>query len=244
MANRIIIVGASSGLGRQLALDYADRGWTVGICARREELLKAVADERPGRISYATMDVAAPDAETVLDSLVNAIGGMDLLLYCAGTGFRDPDLETGRLDRTLKTNVDGFARIISAAYRYFRSRDAQGQIAAITSIAGTKGIGVSAAYSASKRFEQIFLESVAQLARMQKVKVDVTDIRPGFIRTDLLDDSRSYPMLMTVPAVARKIERAVRRRRAVVIIDWRWRIVTALWRLIPRPLWVRLKIDF
>ncbi|MDE6783133.1 MAG: SDR family NAD(P)-dependent oxidoreductase [Paramuribaculum sp.] len=244
MVKRIIIVGASSGLGRRLALDYADRGYTVGICARREELLKAIAAERPGRICYAPMDVAAPDAEAVLDSLIESVGGMDLLLYCAGTGFRDPDLDAGRLDRTLKTNVDGFARIISSAYRYFRRRNEQGQIAAITSIAATKGIGVSAAYSASKRFEQTFLESIAQLARMQRVKVAVTDIRPGFIRTDLLDDSRSYPMLMKVPAVARKIERAIDRRRSTIVIDWRWRIVTALWRLIPRPLWVRLKIDF
>lgn len=243
---RIIIIGASSGIGRQLASDYAAEGALIVAAARRADKLSELSEAHPHNIFTYPIDVTAPDAEDRFHKMIEMLGGLDTLIYCAGTGFRDPRLDANRLTNTLHTNADGFATIIASAFRYFRDTASakKGRIAAITSIAGTKGLGVSAAYSATKRFEQVFLEALSQLARMQRVNVSITDIRPGFIRTDLLDSSRSYPMIMTVPYAAHKIRRAIRHRRAVATIDWRWRLLTFMWGLIPRWIWIRLNIDF
>ena len=241
---RIIIIGASSGLGRRIAIDFARYGFRVGIAARREDRLKEIKALYPDRIEYLVIDVTADDAVARFNHLIEMIDGMDTLLFCSGTGFQDPELIDSRIRSTLDVNVTGFARITAAAYRYFRqtANRTPGQIAAITSVAATKGLGIAAAYSSSKRFQQQFLDSLEQLAYTQQVNVDFTDIRPGFVRTDILDANKDYPMLMTVDEVAPLIEHAVLTRRRRVTVDSRWAIVTALWHLIPRCLWKRINL--
>lgn len=243
---RIIIIGASSGLGLRIAADFAAAGWKTGVAARRQEPLRELQSQYPDRVVTAEIDVTRPDATGRFDTLVETMGGMDVLLYASGVGFTDPELDDAKLRNTVAVNVDGFARIVSAAYRYFRNslNPNRGQIAVITSVAATRGIGVSAAYSASKRFQQTFLEALRQLAYTQGVNVDITDIRPGFVRTPLLDESRTYPMIMTVPYAARLIERAIIRRRRTAYIDMRWGVAVGLWRLVPPCLWRRLRLDF
>lgn len=243
MARHIIIIGASSGLGRQVAIDFARRGWKVGIAARRKERLEEIADLFPDRITVQQIDVNSPEAPDLLLSLIAKCGGMDTLLYAAGVGYQDPQLNEQIIDTTLMTNAVGFARLTTAAYKYLRDRHKGGRIAAITSIAGTKGMGIAAAYSATKRFEQTYLEALCQLSHTEHAGVGITDIRPGFIRTDLLAADRRYPMEMTVEKVAPKIVKAIIRGRRVATIDWRWRIVVGLWRLIPRPLWQRMRLS-
>ena len=243
MLKKIIIIGASSGLGRSTALEFARRGWMVGIAARRAERLEEIASAYPERIRWTSMDVGAEDAINKLNKLIESCGGMDVMLYAAGVGYQDPEIDPAIVDSTLMTNAVGFARIATAAYKYFRDGNRCGQIAAITSIAATKGIGISAAYSATKRFEQSYIEALDQLAHTQKAKIKFTDIRPGFIRTALLSDERSYPMEMTVEKVTPVIVKAIIKGRRVITIDWRWRIVTALWRMIPRWIWVRMRLD-
>ena len=244
MARKIIIVGASSGIGRKVALDFARGGWEVGIAARREENLKEIAGLVPGQIVYKTIDVAADDAAERFYDLIEMNSGMDYLLFAAGTGYMDPDLDSGKVTRTLRVNVEGFARIMVAAFKYFRdtANVHKGQICAITSIAGTKGIGLSAAYSASKRFEQTFINALEQLAYTRHVNVGFTDIRPGFIRTDLLDPEKDYPMEMTLDYAVPRIIEAIVRKRRVAVIDWRWNIVVGLWRMIPDCLYVRMNL--
>lgn len=153
-----MIIGASSGLGQRIAMDFARAGWRVGIAARREAPLQAIKEEFPGNVAYSVIDVTQVDAPKKFLDLIEMIDGMDILLYTAGTGFCDPELDDTRLDNTLQTNVVGFARIIAAAYKYYRDTASArpGQIAAITSVAGTKGIGISAAYSSSKDFSRCF----------------------------------------------------------------------------------------
>lgn len=242
---KIVIIGASSGLGAHLAADYARSGWRVGIAARRGEKLRQIKALYPDAIEYLTIDVCSPEAPKRLYELIELIDGMDTLLYCAGTGFQDLTLDPVRSHRTLMTNVVGFTSIIDAAFNYFRETAnlRPGQIAVITSIAGTKGMGAAAAYSASKRFEWTYIDALDQLAHMQHINVRFTDIRPGFVRTDLLDPEASYPLIMSVHYAAPRIRRAIDRYRRIAVIDSRWRIVTALWRLIPRCIWRHLSIS-
>lgn len=241
---RIIIIGASSGIGLRVATDFARYGFRVGVAARRTEPLKALKDLYPDRVEYLDIDVTADDAVTRFEHLIEMLDGMDTLLYCSGTGLQDPELTDQKIHNTLDVNVVGFARITAAAYRYFRftANLHQGQIAAITSVAATRPMGIAASYSSSKRFQQHFLSSLEQLAYNQQVNVAFTDIRPGFIATDLLDQSKDYPMTMTLDYAAPLIELAILKRRRRTVIDSRWAILTALWRAVPRCLWKRINL--
>ncbi len=243
---KIIIIGASSGLGERIATDFARAGWRVGIAARRMDKLETIRNLYPANIAAAEIDVTAQDAVRKFYDLIELIDGMDILLYAAGTGFYDPDMEDERVTTTLDTNVTGFARITAAAYKYYKAtaNRTPGHIAAITSIAGTKGIGVAAAYSASKKFQQTFINALEQLAYQQQVNVRFTDIRPGFIRTPLLDPEKEYPMIMSVDYAAPLIETAILKRKRVAVIDSRWAIVNGLWRLVPQRVWRHISLKW
>lgn len=243
----IIIVGASSGIGRAIAQHYASNGWVVGICARRSEALAELAGEFSGNVFAQTLDVTADDAVDTFTDFITRLGGVDVVLYAAGCGCNNPTLEAAKDERTVQTNVVGFTRIINAAFKWFAENPTpsgrKGHICAITSIAGTKGIGISATYSATKRYECNYIEALAQLARVRGVNVRFTDIRPGFVDTALLDtQAHKYPMLMSVDYAAPRIIKAINKARPVAYIDWRWHLVVIGWRMIPRCIWVRLKL--
>lgn len=239
---RIVIIGASSGIGRRVAEDFAKSGWEVAIAARREDKLKEIAHNFPGQMVYKAIDVTAQDAVERFNDLIEENGGMDVLFFASGVGFANPELKPGLDEQIMAVNVRGFTRIINAAYLYFKrtANDSKGRIAAITSVAGTKGLGVASTYSASKRYQQNYLQAIDQLAHMERVNVGVTDIRPGFIRTALLDPDKKYPLIMTVDQVAPKIERAILRGKRVATVNGKWALVVALWRLIPNCLWPRV----
>ncbi len=241
--HNIVIIGASSGIGREVARRFASMGWHVGAAARRVGPLAALEGEYPpGSVTTAEIDVTRDDAGDRLISLCDEIDA-DIVLMAAGIGYQNPTADTATDIATVKTDVEGFVRIVGTAYKYIAGRDTGGRIAAITSVASTKGLGIAAAYSASKRFDVNYLDALDQLAHMQGMPVRFTDIRPGFTDTALLDTaSHHYPMLMRPDKVADAIVRAIVRGRRVATIDARWRIVTALWRLIPPSLWRRLTI--
>ena len=229
---RIVIIGASSGLGMQMALDFASMGWRVGAMARRESRLEELRSQNPERIKVLPIDVCAENATDSLQTMIDILGGMDILLYAAGTGWHNPGLDPAKELNTVNVNVAGFTRIVTAAYHYFKNNNLEGRIAVISSVAGTKGLGVAPAYSAS-------------LIRAQKLPIGITDIRPGFMNTALLaDDPKKdqLPMLMDVKKSARRIETAIMRGKRVATIDGRWCALCSLWRLLPDCVWERLRI--
>lgn len=188
------------------------------------------------------MDVTQKDAVLKLNGLVEQLGGMDLFLLCSGIGKQNRDLQPEIEIDTARTNVGGFIRMTNAAYTYFRQQGG-GHLAVISSIAGTKGLGVAPAYSATKRFQNIYIDSLEQLAYMQKLKIRFTDIKPGFVDTALLDSSeKTYPLLMKPEKVAKIAVNALNKKRRSVIIDWRYAILTIMWRGIPSCLWKRLPV--
>ncbi len=239
---KIIIIGASSGLGYGITEDFAQMGWQIGIAARREEPLKELYAKYPNAICYETIDVTAADTSSRFLSLIKSNGGMDTLLLASGIGKQNPSLLEDIETNTTLTNVVGFTRIINSAYNYFKTENKEGHIAIISSIAGTKGLGVAASYSASKRYQYIYIDALEQLAHMQGLKIKFTDIRPGFINTPLLDGVKDYPMTMSTKYAIPHITKAILKQKRVAIIDWKWAIGVALWKLIPRCLWKRLPI--
>lgn len=240
----IAIIGATSGIGRRVAEDFASYGWRVAVAGRRVEALKEFCQVHPDSV-YEAIDVTTPEAVAKFYKLIERANGVDVVLFCSGIGKQNPELNTADEVRTLDTNVVGFARIVTAAYKYFRdtANNAPGRIAVVTSVAGTRGIGVAAAYSASKRFQQTYIDALEQLAHKQEVNVRFTDIRPGFIRTDLLNADASYPLEMTLDYAAPLIEAAILKGKRVATVDWRWRLLTSVWRRLPRVLWANMDVD-
>ena len=238
---KVIIIGASSGIGQQVARLFLAKGYRLGVAARREDRLQAIRQEAPDRVETAVIDVTADDASARLLELIQRLGGMDLFFYASGVGKQNRTLTPEIELNTVNTNGMGFTRMIGEAYRYF-AEQGQGHIAAITSIAGTKGLGPAPSYSATKAMQNVYLQALEQQANARGLKIRFTDIRPGFVDTDLLSGDFHYPMMLKPDKVARQIVKAVENHRHVVVIDWKYAIVTALWRRLPRPLWRHLKI--
>lgn len=236
-----IVVGASSGMGREVALLLLADGWQVGVAARRADLLQEICDQYPLQASMAVLDICDCSAGEKLADLADEMGGMDLYFHASGIGKQNPNLSPEINLRTAVTNVDGFTRMIDAAFAYMAAHGG-GHIAALTSIAGTKGLGVAAAYSASKAYQNVYLQALEQLANIRRLPIRFTDVRPGFVATALLSDQHTYPMLMDPKRVAKSIVKAIKCRKHTVVIDWRYRLLTALWRRIPKALWRHLKI--
>jgi len=134
--------------------------------------------------------------------------------------------------------------MVLTVFKYFESHpDREGQIAVISSIAGTKGLGAAPAYSATKRYVNHYLECLTQLKHIKGLKkLTISDIRPGFVRTPLLNDGGKYPLQLDVEKVAEEIVRKIQKKKQIITVDWRYRILVFFWRLIPRWIWVRLKI--
>ena len=226
-----VIMGASSGIGMEVARLLLRRGWHLGLAARRTEPLAALSEEYPGLVKYASIDITETGSEVLLRRLIDEMEGISLYLHVSGVGWQN-----------MQTNALGFTRMVGEAYRYFAARG-EGHIAVVSSIAGTKGLGAAPAYSATKAFDTTYVEALEQQAHMRGKHIHFTDIRPGFVRTALLGDGRRYPLLMNPETVARAIVNAILHHRHVVVIDWRYRLLTALWRCVPRWIWRRMSVS-
>ena len=257
MKKRAIVMGATSGIGQEVARLLAANGYEVGIAGRREERLVQMAQATPGIVTHRQIDVTKEDAPTELQKLIEELGGMDLYFHSSGIGWENVALDADKELKTVETNGVGFVRMVSAAYNWFAEQRAdeakqraegdeqragdkerKARIACITSIARTRGLGAAPAYSATKRMQAHYLECLSQQARMRHLNIGITDIRPGFVATDLIAGSH-FPLQLKAEDVARTIVRAIERGSEVVTIDWRYRLLVAAWQLIPRWLWVR-----
>ena len=236
MTKRAIIIGASSGIGLEVARLLIKEGWQVGVAARRVELMEGI-----GAAAVERIDVTADDATEALHRLIDKTGGMDLFFYASGIGKQNRELLEDIELATMQTNGVGFVRMIGEAYRFF-AQQGRGYIAAITSIAGTKGLGPAPSYSATKAMQNVYLQALEQQAYARGLNIRFTDIRPGFVDTALLSGDFHYPMLLKPDRVAHDIVRSINRQRHIRVIDYRYRLLTALWRRIPRFLWRRIKL--
>ncbi|MCM1313721.1 MAG: SDR family NAD(P)-dependent oxidoreductase [Bacteroides sp.] len=239
---RAVIMGATSGIGLEVARLLAAKGWLVGIAGRRGDRLSEICTAETNIIATKCIDVVDEKSPELLSELVAELGGMDLYVHSSGIGFQNVSLDEDKEMATVMTNAVGFTRMLTAVFHYFSTHPAQrGHIAVISSIAGTKGLGAAPAYSSTKRFQSHYVECLSQLASINRVSVDFTDIRPGFVATDLIKGGH-YPCQLSVEKAAAKIVRAIERKKKVAVIDVRYRILVALWQLVPRFLWVRMRI--
>ena len=248
---RVIIFGASSGIGAELAKRYAEEGCMVAVAARREDNLKELQKEFPVNIITFKADVASAPVEEggdealspkgKLEEMLEALGGADLIIYSSGAGKQNVAFDMELEYNTINVNVKGFTAIAAAVVEYGSKAGHHVQFATISSIASTRGIGLSASYSATKMYQVRYMESLRQLANSKEWNMSFTTILPGFIATDFIK-GRSYPMTMQLPYAAGRIKKAIDCRRTSAVIDWKWAAVVSLWKLIPNWLWYKIKL--
>ena len=242
----VIIIGATSGIGRAVTERLVAEGVRVGIAGRREDRLKELQQHfGTERVSYRVMEVTEASATVALDELITEVGAPDALLYASGIGKQNPTLDADIELRTVETNCVGMVRLVDHFVNYVKREPAynkkhKAHIAVITSVAGTMGMGPAPAYSATKSMQSAYLVALAQLSRMQHLPITVEDIRPGFVATEILNPEKHYPMVISCERAAQYIIRGLARRKRIITFDWRYRCIVFFWRMIPRWLWERM----
>ncbi|MBC7873892.1 MAG: SDR family NAD(P)-dependent oxidoreductase [Ferruginibacter sp.] len=229
--HKIIIAGATSGMGKRIAEMYADKGHRAGITGRRLERLQEIKQQYPQLIEYECFDVTKEGVIDHLESLVGKLGGLDILIISAGTG--NPSKELSReIDKiTVDTNVNGFVEIANWAFNFF-ARQGHGQLATISSIAAIRGGSWAPAYNASKAFQSSYFEGLSIKAKRLGKDISVTCIEPGFVATKMSKADRLF-WLVPVDKAARRIIRAIEKRKRKEYINSRWWIMAKLVKWAP-----------
>ncbi|MDE7437662.1 MAG: SDR family NAD(P)-dependent oxidoreductase [Muribaculaceae bacterium] len=239
---KVIIMGATSGLGRALAERYIKAGWNVGAAGRNEKALAELTALAPDQVVTAKIDILSDDAPAELRQLISLCGGMDTYLHCSGVAMLNEELSLDTELKICETNAVGFTRMCETAYHYFETSREPGRLVAISSIAGFRGLEMLPAYSASKAYDSVLLEALRQRADGRNLPLRVVDIKPGWTRTPLLADDKHYMLEMDAETVADLIFKASLKAKRSVVIGLRWKLITSLERLVPSCIWQKIHI--
>lgn len=239
MMKKAIVVGASSGLGRGTALGLARAGFRVAITGRREHLLRELAAEMPDSFVVSAFDVT--ELETLpyrLQALVDELGGLDLFFISAGGGDLNEKLDF-RIDaEMISLNVSAFTLQAEWAFNHFRHQG-HGQLAAISSIAGLRGLRQSPGYNACKAYQVNYLEGLRNKAHKLQLPITVTDVRPGFVDTPAAKGKGRF-WQASVEKASAQITRAVLAKKEVAYVTKRWLFIAYLLKIMPR--WVMKQV--
>lgn len=236
---KAIIIGASSGIGRELARILSRNQYTVGVMARRVQLLNELRNEAANELFVQEIDIAdAESAMEILKKFINKMGGTDLIVISAGTGDINEEFNWNVENGTIKTNVTGFAALANVAVHHFMKKGS-GHLVGISSIAALRGGRESPAYNASKAFESNYMEGLRQKIRRLRLPITVTDVKPGFVKTAM---AKGEGIFWAAPAdkAALQIYKAIKCKRSCVYITRRWKFIAWLLKIIPGPLYERL----
>ena len=237
-SKRVLVIGASSGIGREVARLFAREGHHVGVMGRRTELLEEVRGEFPGQVSTGVLDVKGMTDSSALDAIVVEMGGMDVCIYCSGVGTISKTLEWSIEKDTTDTNVNGFIRCAEWAFNRFVAQGG-GHLANISSVASRRGNSHAPAYSASKAFQSVYFEGLRMKALRLRVPVTITDVQPGFVNTKMAQGNGRF-WVAEVDKAARQIKAGIDRKSFRVYVTRRWRLVAWLMRTMPDFIYHRL----
>jgi short-subunit dehydrogenase len=213
----IWITGASSGIGKALAIKFAEKGWTVAASARRENLLEDLNKFNPNIYSFPLDVTEIENCKLVANRIIEKFGGIDICIF--GTGMHDPKSEKrfdlNKIREIMEVNYFGTMNSINSIYEYF-SEKKNGQISIISSVAGYRGLPAAGAYCASKAALTSYAESLNFDMKMKNVRVSL--ISPGFIKTPMTDQNDfPMPMIKTPEFAANEIFKGLTEKKSFEI---------------------------
>jgi short-subunit dehydrogenase len=236
---KAIIIGATSGIGKGLAKILTDHNYKVGITGRRTELLEKLKSENLNAYFTKTFDIT--DTKVIvenLEALTTELGGLDLLIISSGTGDLNDKLDYEIEKRTIDTNVTGFTCVANWAFNHFE-RQKSGHLVAISSVGGLRGSRIAPAYNATKAYQINYLEGLRQKAKNLNEQIFVTDIRPGFVDTDMAKGEGQF-WVASVDKATQQIFEAINTRKKIAYITKRWQIIGAILKRMPRQIYDRM----
>ena len=223
----IIIIGATSGIGKALFEKYAADGNHVGIVGRRTNLLDELREQYPANTLTATADITKTDeAEKAISDLIARLGHVDLAIVCSGTGELNPTLDYTLEHPTIDTNVTGWTFVIDTFYHIFE-KQGNGHLVAITSAGGLRGEPMAPAYSATKAYQINYMEALRKKAFKAGGKIIVTDVRPGLVDTAMAKGEGLF-WVMPVEKVASQIVAAIRKQKSKAYVTKRWHVLAII----------------
>ena len=236
---KAIVIGATSGIGKEIARLLVNDGYKVGITGRRTELLQELKNESPNSFFAKPFDVTnTKDVIERLEELTIEIGGIDLLIISSGMGDINESLAFEIEKCTIETNVLGFTCIADWAFNYFEKQKS-GHLVAITSIGGLRGSRQAPAYNATKAYQINYLEGLRQKAKKLKHDIFITDVRPGLVATAMAKGEGLF-WVMPVEKTAMQIYKAIICKKQVAYVTKRWRLIAALLKLLPRQIYDKM----
>ncbi|MDO9510471.1 MAG: SDR family NAD(P)-dependent oxidoreductase [Bacteroidales bacterium] len=236
---KAIIIGATSGIGKELAKRLVDNDYAVGITGRRTELLEELKSENPESYFIKSLDVSESKIVVEkLEELTLELGGLDLLIISSGTGDINENLDFNIEKRTIETNVLGFTCVADWAFNYFEKQK-HGHLVGISSIAGLRGSKHAPSYNATKAYQINYLEGLRQKAFKLKKQVFITDIRPGLVDTVMAKGEGLF-WVMPLEKAVQQIYKAIKKKRKIAYVTKRWGIVAAILKRMPRPIFDRM----
>lgn len=242
MPLRVVVSGASSGLGLALARHYLERGATVAAFARRGELLQTLAAEFPGQVHCYALDVRdAPSIQLAASDFMSRAGVPDVVIANAGVSvgtLTEYAEDIAAFQQVMDSNVLGMVKTFQPFVAAMHAAQ-RGTLAGIASVAGFRGLPGAGAYSASKAAAISYLESLRVELRGSGVKV--VTICPGYIKTPMTEIN-PYPMpfILEADEAARRIARAIERGVPFAVVPWQMGLVGRVLKLLPRWLYDRL----
>jgi len=239
---RVFITGASAGIGAALARHYAGAETSIGLFARRGDLLENLASGLPGRTGIYASDISDTSAiAAAAQDFIARFGVPDLVIANAGlsVGTHGDELQdVEKLRRVLDVNVAGLAATLAAFAPAMRAAGS-GTLCGIASVAGFRGIPGAGAYSASKAASIAWLEALRN--ELAGSGVSVVTICPGYIDTPMTQVNRyRMPFLISADDAAARFARAIEAKRRLAVIPWQMAIVSSLMRAMPGWLYDRL----
>jgi short-subunit dehydrogenase len=220
---KALIIGASSGIGKALALRWASQGIIVYITGRRENLLQEIQQQYPQHIHIAVFDVNTFQNELHLQKIVNEAGQLDAIVYSSGVGEFNKQLDFTIEKSMLDTNAVAFTQIADWCWHYLKQKE-KGVFASITSIAGMMSSRHAPAYNATKAYQINYLKSLRLKAAYEKLPIQFTDLRTGFVDTPMAKAKAKF-WVADVNKAAAQIDSAIRNKKKVAYITKRWRLI-------------------
>lgn len=235
----ILIIGATSGIGRALCEQYAASGEKLAVVGRRRQLLDALCEEHKGQVFAEVADVVnTTEIAGAITVLSETLGSIDLAIVCAGTGDLNPELEYEKELPAIRTNVVGWTFVVDLLYRLFEQQG-KGHLVAITSAGGLRGEPMAPAYSATKSYQINYMEALRKKAFKAGQSIVVTDIRPGLVDTAMAKGEGLF-WVMPVEKVASQIISAIKKKKSVAYVTKRWHCLALLNKCIPFVLYKRM----
>jgi len=236
---KAIIIGASSGIGRELAKVLSTRDYTIGLVARRLELLTDLQKELPVRTHIRRIDIAqTTEAMRLLSELIEEMEGADIIIICAAICIYNPDLNWQDEINTVNVDVVGVAAMVNVAFNYF-SEKGSGHIVGISSFKALRGGGSSPAYNAAKAFLSNYLEGLRVNSSKLRKNIFITDIRPGLVDTSMTARRNSF-FVAPVKIVASQICEAIENKETISYIPKRYNFIAYLMGNMPFCIYRRL----